>query len=518
MGKFFEDVRSWAMNKMQLIYQKFESNARELSDKDALIFEQQRFSFSQVQNLVYNLDEVLKPFLSQTNSALIVLSDNGVLTPCLAIVASKNNSTVIPAATGLRKRQLIRLFEVAKPNVMVVTEKIFLSTSMKSFLNELWFDVIVVKSSVDMKVVALFESQKEKSYIANRRNSAFVMNFTSGSTGTPKAVCVSEKAKLNRIISGTVKLFNLRRDDVILVSTPQYHSLGFRQSLLPLIHGSTGVIMRNFSVSAWLKAISEHHITFSIGIPNQLSQIAAGASNVDKKTLSCLRALVSSSAPFSKSQREACRAAFSCKIFECFGASEIGIASVLEIADEVSDGNSVGIPIPRVDVKILKVDAEALTETKRGDVGEIAVKSPFAFEGYYTNCKSRISCFEGYFRTGDLGYLNGKNELFFKGRLAEVMKVSGINVYPKDIEFCCMELKGVDFACAVLSKTSTGDSEIVLAVVANEAVSKDAILRHLMRELASWQIPKKVIKLDELPHGATGKIDRKAVCELFSQL
>ena len=60
MGKFFEDVRSWAMNKMQLIYQKFESNARELSDKDALIFEQQRFSFSQVQNLVYNLDEVLK--------------------------------------------------------------------------------------------------------------------------------------------------------------------------------------------------------------------------------------------------------------------------------------------------------------------------------------------------------------------------------------------------------------------------------------------------------------------------
>ena len=98
------------------------------------------------------------------------------------------------------------------------------------------------------------------------------------------------------------------------------------------------------------------------------------------------------------------------------------------------------------------------------------------------------------------------------------MKVSGINVFPKDIEFCCMELEGVDFACAVASRTSTGDSEIALAVVANQAVSEDEILRHLMRELASWQIPKKVIKLTQLPHGATGKVDRKAVCELFSQL
>ena len=506
------------MKKMQLIYQQFESNARALSDKDALIFEQLRFSFSQIQNLVHNLDEVLNPFLSQKNSALVVLSDNGILTPCLAIVASKNKSTVIPAATGLRKRQLIRLFEVAQPNVMVVTEKIFLATSMKSFLDELWFDVIVVRSSVDIKVVALFRSQKENPHIATRQNSAFVMNFTSGSTGAPKAVCVSEKAKLNRMISGTVKLFNLRRNDVILVSTPQYHSLGFRQSLLPLIHGSTGVIMRNFGVSAWLKAVADYRITFSIGIPNQLSQIVAVASDVDRKTLSCLRALVSSSSPFSKSQREACWAAFSCKVFECFGASEIGIASVLEITGEISDGNSVGYPVPRVDVKILNLDTKARTELKRGEVGEIAVKSPFAFEGYYSNSKSNISCFEGYFRTGDLGYLSKKNELFFKGRLAEVMKVSGINVFPKDIEFCCMELEGVDFACAVASRTSAGDSIIALAVVANQAVSEDEILRHLMRELASWQIPKKVIKLTQLPQGATGKVDRKAVCELFSQL
>ena len=494
----------------QVIFDAFFDQVQRFPKKVALIVEGELIDYTTLLQRVRELETILLQS-EVKKSPIAVISENGFLLPVAALLASKTNQTIVPIASGLRPKQLQALIEVAKPALVIMTK---LTSATSNFLKEFPerdFSILEVGGATDLRVIRFFEPNKTLTPKLEQTAPSFVMNFTSGSTGAPKPVCISQVTKLDRIFAGTATLFGITSRDITLVSTPQYHSLGFRQTLVPLLTGGTGVILPKFSVEGWIDAVENHQVTFSIGVSSQLSRVVTNLDETSISRLASLSTLVSSSAAFSPAQRAICRRVLQCRIFECYGASEIGIATTLEICQQDSHHQNVGFAPDYAEVCIFEENNKKV-HASVGSVGEIGVKSQLAFTHYHELPDITEQSFVNeFFLTGDLGYLSDSGELFLVGRAKDTIQNSGITVYPSDIEQCCKSISGVLDACAVGMSDRLGHEKIGLLIVASDCLSNNQILRHLMGELAPWQVPTKISRAKKIPLTEIGKVDRHAV-------
>lgn len=493
-----------------VIFDAFVDQVERFPKKIALIANGESIDYTSLLQKVKELETILLQS-EVKKSPIVVISENGFLLPVVALLASKISQTIVPVAIGLRPKQMQALIKIAKPSLVVMTK---LASATANFLQKLPqrdFSILEINSATNLSVTLFLETDKISVPRLEKTEPSFVMNFTSGSTGVPKPVCISQVTKLDRIFAGTAALFGLTSGDVTLVSTPQYHSLGFRQTLVPLLTGGTGVVLPRFSVEGWIDAVENHKVTFSIGVASQLCQVVENLNDKSISKLASLQSLVSSSAAFSPKQREICRRILQCRIFECYGTSEIGIATTLEICQEGSHQQNVGFAPEYAEICIFEENTE-MVQTSVGSIGEIGVKTKLAFTHYYKLPDITEQAFvNDFFLTGDLGYLSDSGELFLVGRANDTIKNSGITVYPSDVEQCCKSILGVLDACAVGIPDRLGHEKIGLLVVASDCLSDNQILRHLMRELAPWQIPTKISRALKIPLTEIGKIDRPAV-------
>ena len=495
-----------------VIFDAFVDQAQRFPKKIALVVDGESIDYTTLLRMVKELETLLLQ-LDLKKAPIAVISENGFLLPVVALLASKTSRTIVPVARSLRPKQLQALIKVAKPSLVIMTK---LTSTTSNFLKkspQRDFSVLEVNSATDLSVARVLEPNKILIPKLEKTEPSFVMNFTSGSTGVPKPVCISQATKLDRIFAGTAALFGVTSGDVTLISTPQYHSLGFRQTLVPLLTGGTGVIMPRFSVEGWVDAVEKHKVTFSIGVASQLSQIVANLDDKSSSKLASLSTLVSSSAAFSPKQREICRRVLQCRIFECYGASEIGIATTLEICQEGSHQQNVGFPPKYAEVRIFE-ENNKMVQASVGSIGEIGVKSQLAFTHYHELPDITEQAFvNDFFLTGDLGYLSVAGELFLVGRANDKIQNSGITVYPSDIEQCCKSISGVLDACAVGIPDQLGNEKIGLLVVASDGLSNSQILRHLIGELAPWQVPTRISRALDIPLTEIGKVDRNDVIQ-----
>lgn len=494
-----------------IFYEAFIDKVKRFPKKVSLVVDDYRFTFSELENAFEKFRRQLLTNIELKNSKIVVISEAGILLPIVALIASRDAATLIPVASGLKPDQISKIFEIADPDVVLVTQTLAQKIKDSRLFAQYGENVVVVESSVSLTITEDRFTRSLKGDLGRDACSSFIINFTSGSTGVPKPVCVAEGTKFERITCGTQDLFDVDASDITLISTPQYHSLGLRQSLLPLVTGGTGVIMSHFSASNWLSVVEKHQITFTIGVPTQLNDILRLIKKEDRARLASLQTLVSSSAQFSAASRRLCDQKFNCRVFECYGASEIGIASTLEISNSSADIQSVGYPAKYAQITIFDTKKPGAI-AKTGEIGEIGVSSPLAFSHYHGLPElTDATHSDEYFLTGDLGFFSDDGELIFVGRKSDVIKTSGISVYPIDIESCCNEMPDIVDSCAVGFIDRLGEERVGLAVVTSGIISKDKIFRHLITRLAPWQLPRTIIQLNDLPKTPIGKLDRRAI-------
>nr|WP_321271242.1 class I adenylate-forming enzyme family protein [uncultured Tolumonas sp.] len=342
----------------------------------------------------------------------------------------------------------------------------------------------------------------------------YILTMTSGSTGNPKPIVFSQTTKLNRSF-GAKKLYRLSENDVILAATPLYHSLAQRLTLLPLLLGGTAVVMKTFSPSGWLDAVSNYKVTFTIAVSNQLELILNSPDfiNTDK---SSLKIIVSSSALLKKDMKKALINSFSCDFHECYGASEVGTVTNLSPKDATNCLNSVGKAFGGISIIIRDESGDSVST---GEIGEITVKSPTAFLGYYNLPEvNSLSVKNGYFYTGDLGYLDSNGFLYFSGRKKEIIITSGMNIYPVDIESVLLTHPDVlDAAVFGIDDAILGEAVVAAVVLKDKKQeSMDKELRKWCRgKLLDYQKPLKFFFVDELPKTSLGKIQRNKLKNYF---
>ncbi len=343
----------------------------------------------------------------------------------------------------------------------------------------------------------------------------YILCLTSGSTGAPKPITLLQSTKVARAQAAR-QLYAVTDNDITLAATPLYHSLAERLVLLPLMTGGTSVVMAGFSAKDWLETVSRHRVSFSIAVSSQLKlilqELRAGRHQIDS-----LRCLVSSSALLDPGLKAELLEYLPCDFHECYGTSEIAIASNLDRASGRRKTASVGVAAPGVDIKIL---SDQLQPLPAGRPGEIACRTPMRFAGYYQRPDLTEAAMWGeYFRTGDLGRLDEEGFLYFLGRKKEIIITGGVNVYPQDVENALLTHPQVS-ECAVVPMPDARLGEVVCAVV----VARDRSLlkvrelqRIAARQLADYQQPHHFVVLDELPKNRMGKLMKRDLLELLSQ-
>ncbi len=342
---------------------------------------------------------------------------------------------------------------------------------------------------------------------------SLILTMTSGSTGTPKPIDISQQNKVDRSVAH-IRVYGLTKEDRIMAATPLYHSLAERLVIMPLLLGATSILLPRFTPALWLKCAAEQKPTFTIAVSAQLAQILELIKQTDAQGIDSFRSIVSSSALLDEKVKLELIERLKCEFHEMYGTSETSTATDICFQTARNKAKSVGLPFDEAEIKILRDDED--TECAVREVGEISVKSKLTCKGYYKlKNMMDMATTDGFFRTGDLGYVDEDGYLYFAGRKKELIITGAINVYPNDVDAVVSQLTSVE-ECAAFSYPDERLGEVVaLAIVVKEdcELTERTVKTYCARNLADFQQPHKIFFVDMLPKNTMGKLQRNRIYE-----
>jgi long-chain acyl-CoA synthetase len=505
--------------KMNSIAKIFFENAAKNPEKIAVWCDGEIISYRELAVLVKKWSNLLIDNNVRYGDHIGVLLPNNIEFVALMLVASNIGVAIVPLNPTLPANAIEHAFYSAD-----VKHIIGISSSMETLSRKNLKDVTGLWLCMDDEAADIkFFKKLIKSYSDNEitnlnitGNETLILTMTSGSTGEPKPIILTQKNKIDRALAAC-SLYSVTSRDNILAATPLYHSLAERLVLMPLLIGATSILMPRFSPSMWLKCVKEQKVSFTIAVSSQLTQLVDFLTNSSLPEISSLRCIVSSSALLENNIKSKLLENLKCDFHECYGTSEIAIATNLNLIDSKTKLKSVGKAIPNVDLKILKDDGSF---AKPGEAGEIICKTPMLFGGYYKLPElTKKAMFGEYFCTGDIGKLDDDGFLTFIDRKKDIIITGGINVYPKDIETVIMQIPSIE-ECAAISLPDEKLGEIVaVALVAKKSCEIDLrkVKFHCASNLADFQQPRKYFIINKLPRNNMGKLTKHALVQQLIQ-
>lgn len=494
------------------IYQYVRSSADRYPDKVAIICAQQELSFSE---LIEKVDLVAANLVVRgvcPGDHIALFANNSIEFAVTLLAIARIGAVVAPLPVSLKG--------VALANSLVSTKSRFViawhATASRIIEAGLLDRCCMVTLGKVLEGCASFDhlqsSLQGNSDALDRleripqpdTDDDFILTLTSGSTGQPKPIVFSQRTKIARAFSATVDYYGLTSDDVFLVSTPLYHSLAQRSLLAPLMIGATVAVMPKFSVPGWLEYVARCRVSFMFSVSSQLTALLP---HLETGDLNSIRCVVSSSATLSQEDKRLLIQVLNCSLHECYGASELGVVTDFPVNDDNAPTASVGKPLPVAQVKIC---SESRDELSVGAIGEIACRSQTGFKGYFNQPEQTQLAMDpnGFFYTGDLGYIDARGYLYFCGRKKEVIKSGGISIYPADIEAVIATVDGVD-QCAAIGMPDAQFGEVVwLAYTVKQGsdIAVKALMQAAMSELLDYQLPRRYIEFDQFPKTELGKV------------
>ncbi|WP_051198451.1 acyl-CoA synthetase [Gordonia shandongensis] len=355
-----------------------------------------------------------------------------------------------------------------------------------------------------------------------------MLMYTSGTTGFPKGAMLTHGNHQWNAIHNATAIEGIGPLDVSLAAAPLFHIGALGIYTLPLLYiGGTSVILESFTPDAWLSAVERYRVTVAFCVPAMWAAIDA-APGIESTDMSSLRNGLSGGAPcpvvlIESLVRRGVRFA------EGFGLTETApIACVLDIEDTVTHAGSVGKPVLHEELAVVD---DAGREVPRGEIGELVIRGPNVFVGYWNRPDATAEALrDGWFHTGDLATCDPQGYFRIVDRKKDMIVSGGENVYASEVEQVMHRHPAVA-EVAVIGVPDERWGESVTAVVARRdptgstaaesttagSTTAEELIAWTRERIAHFKSPRTVHFVDALPRTATGKVLKRDLRERWAR-
>jgi long-chain acyl-CoA synthetase len=364
-----------------------------------------------------------------------------------------------------------------------------------------------------------------------------VILYTGGTTGVPKGACLTHSNLLSDVImvEEWLRLSHKPGEAPRKISKggihsflgilPWYHAFGLTVCMLLSCRTASRLICipdpraGTPPFTEALKSIEKYKATIVVAVPVILSRLI-NHPLLEKFDLSSIMACGSGAGALALEVIKQFEEKTGAIIFEGYGLSETSPVITLNPTNlEQRKIGSVGLPLPNVDIKIVDIETGA-KESGKGEDGEIAVNGPQVMAGYWGDSEkieNVFSKFNGdrYFLTGDIGHLNEEGFLFITDRKKDMIKVSGFNVYPSDVEEILYTHRHVELAAVIgIPDPETGEAvKAFIQLKPGAEVTEDEFCIFCKERLAGYKCPREIEFRETMPLSSAGKLLKKVLRE-----
>jgi long-chain acyl-CoA synthetase len=334
-----------------------------------------------------------------------------------------------------------------------------------------------------------------------------VILYTSGTTGQPKG---AELSHSNMVLNARLadNLFGRIDHDVHLVALPLFHSFGQTVQMNGGFYNrATLSLLPRFDPAAAIGIMDRDNVTFFAGVPTMywamLNYPDADKFNLPKIAEN-LRMAVSGGSAMPVEVMRAFNERFSVKILEGYGLSETSPVASFNRTELPSKPGSVGPAVWGVDIRIVDLEGN---DVPQGDMGEILIKGHNVMKGYYKRPDATAEALtDGWLHTGDIGYFDEDKYVFITDRVKDMIIRGGFNVYPREVEEVLMTHPAISLAAVIGVPHDSHGEEVKAFVILKGDATPEEIISWCKENMAAYKYPRIVEIRESLPMTATGKI------------
>jgi long-chain acyl-CoA synthetase len=528
-------------------------HAREHGGDPALIFEGKRISWAELERLSDAFAAALvelgvgagdRVALILPNCPQFLIAEFGawkvgaVVAPLNPVYTEQELATLLASSGARVAVVLTRYYERLKtfqPRTAVTT---VIATNIKEYLKpltRLLFTAFKEKEEGDR--VALLDGDLAFAELLHRddvpRSVASVRPHddatilpSGGTTGIPKGVVGSHR---NMVLAGLqlhVWLHSALEEgrDVLMVPLPLFHVYGLIgvQSLSMVARMPMLLVANPRDIKGILHAIVHEKPSFFCTVPALLTAMLNHASVVaGKASFTSLKICFSGGAPLMAETIRRYQELTGGRLIEGYSLTEAQMAAIANPVRGPNKVGSIGMPLPDVDVRVVEAE-EGATEVEQGEAGEIIIRAPQRMRGYWDNeAETKLVMREGpdgetWLYTGDLGYLDEDGYVFLVDRKKDLIKVSGYQVWPREIEEVLSTHPSVsEVGVAAIPDPKKGEAPKAWVVPrAGTTPAPDELKAYCRERLAPYKVPAEIVIVAELPKSGAGKVLRRKLNEL----
>ncbi len=539
--QFYPKGKSFSLHYPEVpLYSFLDKTAENQPNKTALVFYNQKISYQQLKELTDKFANLLKNLSIKKGDRVAFLLPN-----CpqfvIALYGTIKTGAIATVLNPLySKEELHSCLQNSKPKI-IVSLKMFVDKIAdypgKIIITKI-SDYLPQKLKILFNIKEIIKSPKEEKKNLPKRKDVFWLRkalknssaklqpvqinarqdpaliiYTSGTTGVPKGAILTHFNLVSNAFSLNVWAEEIKTDSYLAV-LPLFHIYGLTVQLLTaILRGASVILLPKFHTREVVKTIQKYKIQYFVGVPQMYSALVKYSASTHQLHLFDSLILCSSGAAsisgylWNKIKEIAPRA----KLMEGYGLSE---TSPVVLIDSLSKNyfkkeGSPGIPIFDTDVRI--VDMETGRELAAGEPGEIVVKGPQVFQGYWHNLeKTKQVLKNGWFYTHDIGHMDPDGRFYIHERIDDIINVKGEMVWPGRVERILKKHPKIKEAAVISVKSEyyTQAIKAYLVLKKKQTISKAEVTNFCQDKLARYEIPVFIECVEKLPRTYVGKLQR----------
>ncbi len=516
-----------------------EHHARLAPDKEAIVWNEMRFTYGQLNALSNRVANALLEMQIGRGDKVALSCPNLPFFPIVYYGILKAGAAVVPLNVLFKEREIAYHLADSDAKAIFVfegTAELALAQTVKAGFDQVETCEHLIVMTIDPTAPCPVENGKTLTQITADKAEEFetcataphdtcAILYTSGTTGKPKG---AELTHLNLMTNVTttysshlpVLNFTDGEQKTALITLPLFHTTGQTVQMNTQLYGGNRVVLLpRFEPQATLAAMEREKVNFWVGVPTMywalLKYVEENGYDISAITEN-MKVCTSGGAPMPVEVMKNFERVFGLRVFEGYGLSETSPLACFNHFEKPSKPGTVGQPIFGVDIKCVD---ENDCEVAKGERGEVVIRGSNVMKGYYKRPEATAEAFKnGWFHTGDIGIVDEEGYLAIVDRKKDMILRGGYNVYPRELEEVIMTHEAVSLVAVVGVPCEKMGEEVKAFIVRKQGFDlseKDFIL-WCKEQFAANKYPRYVEFRDDLPIGGTGKILKRALREEYN--